>query len=224
MYKFSCVVSFLFILLTGQAYAETCPDFYRFVDFGLEGNDGVIYRGGTTLRAESFEGEPLLITAQTRCISVPEEAKDGHGNPIPVVKSINYLPEIAGLGLNEFRVSAVDDTELSANENASRHLSILEQPDTTSTRGSSFLCASSRTQGTFSCQLVSPYPGNIPLVIYCHETQCEMPVLAVNQQLQVSTSWTVPIEFSDDPASAGTMIQKKVQQIHDFLKPLSSAL
>ncbi len=219
-----CALTLLLVLLTGQAFAETCPDFYRFVDFGLEGNDGVIYRGGTTLRAESFEGEPLLITAQTKCISVPEVAKDGHGNPIPVVKSINYLPEITGLDLNEFRVSAVDDTELAANENAKGHKDALELPDTTSTRSSSFLCANSKAQGTFSCQLVSPYPGNIPLVVYCDAAQCEMPVLAVNQQLQVSASWTVPIDFSGNPEAAGTVIQKKVQQIHDFLKPLSSAL
>ena len=222
MYR--CIITFLFVFLSGQAYAETCPDFYRFVDFGLEGNDGVIYRGGTTLRAESFEGEPLLITAQTKCISVPEVAKDGHGNPIPVVKSINYLPEITGLDLNEIRVSSVDDTKLAATENAKSHVATLERPDTTSTRSSNFLCANSNANNTVSCQLVSPYPGNIALVVYCDNSQCVMPVLAVNQHLLVSARWNSSSDVLSEPETAGNMILEKVQKIHDFLKPLSAAL
>jgi len=37
--------------------AQTCPDYYRFVDFGLEDDSGVMYRGGTLLRAEGFSAD-----------------------------------------------------------------------------------------------------------------------------------------------------------------------
>ena len=53
------IASVLFILFASQANAQSCPDYYRFVDFGLKGNDGVIYRGGPTFRAENLSGELL---------------------------------------------------------------------------------------------------------------------------------------------------------------------
>lgn len=36
----------IFLLSAGHAAAQGCPEQYRFVDFGLEGRDMVIRRGG----------------------------------------------------------------------------------------------------------------------------------------------------------------------------------
>lgn len=218
------IASFIFIFFASQANAQTCPDFYRFIDFGTKANDGIIYRGGLVLRAEGFDGKDLLLTEHTKCISVPEVAKDGHGNPIPVVSSINYKPEVASLDVKELRVSSSDDTKTLAIENAKTHQMRVNQSDTKSTRGSNFLCANTNSQKELSCQMVSPYPGNIALVIYCDIQKCTMPVLAINEKILVSASWKFNENLLKNPEAASNEISNQVQQIHDFLKPLSADL
>lgn len=213
----------VFIFCMNSANAQNCPDFYRFVDFGIKANDGLFYRGGTVFRAEGFEGQALLLSRETKCRDVRDISKDGHGNPIPVVTSINYDPGKTGIDLNELRLSRVDDTKIAAEKNADLHQQSLEYPDIVSTRGPNFLCASEKQQA-LSCQLVSPYPGYIPLVVYCDFERCKMPVLAVSETLQVSASWDIGAKLSNSPEMLGTEISNKAQQIHDFLKPLSAAL
>ena len=214
----------IFILFVNQANAQTCPDFYRFVDFGLKGNDGVIYRGGPTFRAESFSGELILLEKQTKCLKVPEVSKDGHGNPIPVVTSINYDPAKTGIDLNQLRLSIVDDTENAANENASIHQARLAKPNSiASTQGSNFLCASTKDTNQLSCQLVSPYAGNVSLVVYCDALECRMPVLAINKEIQISAVWESSEGFINTPENTGLVISNKVQKIKDFLTPLSAS-
>ena len=45
------IVALLLAVAAQQASAADCPPFYRFVDFGVEGPDGVLRRGGTIFRA-----------------------------------------------------------------------------------------------------------------------------------------------------------------------------
>ncbi len=213
-----------FWLCVDLAHAQGCPDFYRFVDFGLVGNDGKTYRGGTTFRAEDFNGDALLIEEKTTCLPVSDIAKDGHGNPIPVVSSINYDPEKTGEDFDELQVSAVPDTGALATNNATSHQKRLGQDGVKITRGSDFLCASETVSKTLSCQLVSPYPGNIPLVVYCEFKTCTMPVLAINPMLHVSAQWSIENSLLLNPQSAGSKFARKVKQVHDFLKPLSADL
>ena len=101
----------VFLFVAGGAAAQSCPDFYRFVDFGLKGQDGIIYRGGTLLRAENTNREALLLTERTTCLDVTILAKDGRGNPVPVVSSINYDPAKTGLGLDELRVTSEQNVQ-----------------------------------------------------------------------------------------------------------------
>lgn len=204
--------------------AQTCPDYYRFVDFGLEDNSGVMYRGGTLLRAEGFSAEALLLENLTECLEVRDLAKDGHGNPIPVVESINYIPEITGTDLNTLRVSRVKDTELAANKNAEAHLSNVENAENATTKGENFVCVKPKSADMISCQLVSPYAGNNSLVVYCNANKCDMPVLAINEELMISTSWKSSNALLENPREAGLHSIAKAQQIHDFLKPLSATL
>ena len=200
------------------ASAETCPDFYRFVDFGLTDSDGVVYRGGIVLRAEGFDGAPLLVTQRTVCRDVRDLAVDGRGNPIPVVTAINYDPAAAGIALRTFGVVLVDDTALAADQNAAAHLAKLGDRDVTLTRGPDFLCAT--VQGRLSCQVQSPFSGTAPLVIYCDAAQCTMPVMAINTTLAARAVWA---SRGDDPAAIGAQASRKAQDIHDFLVPLSAA-
>ena len=239
MYK--AIISLLLYLCAGWASAATCPDFFRFVDFGQQGNDGVLYRGGSIFRAESFSGDRLLKSGTTECLPVEDTAKDGFGNPVPVVAGIHYQPEMTAINLMALHVLTVDNATSVAEENAESHRARLEQADAVVTRGSDFLCASVadtgnkqidntkpvndnqsfNVPGSISCQVVSPYAENIALVIYCDTTLCKMPVMAINEQIIVKASWMrVSDSVSDD--SEGSGIADMAGKIHDFLSPLTS--
>ena len=128
------------ILFASHALAEDCPRFYRFVDFGIEGDDGVIYRGGPAFRVEGFDGHLLVHATRTQCLGVRDVLADGHGNPIPVVASIDYDPVRTGADLIALRVAKADDLRTVAEENAAAHRANLEQVGAVETRGESSLC------------------------------------------------------------------------------------
>ena len=69
-----CVASLALLFCASVASAQSCSDFYRFVDFGLTGSEGATYRGGVVLRAEGFDGAPLLLTDQTVCCNLRDLA------------------------------------------------------------------------------------------------------------------------------------------------------
>ncbi|HEV8033216.1 hypothetical protein [Yoonia sp.] len=211
----------LLVLLLGSsaASAQTCPDFYRFVDFGLTGGDGVTYRGGIVLRAEGFDGAPLLLTAQTLCRDVRDLAVDGRGNPIPVVAAVTYDPAAAGIALRDLRVALWPDALAEAQEAAAAHLAAVHNPNMTVARGEDYLCALAPT-GAVSCQVQPPFPNQAPVVAYCDAGLCRMPVMAINATLAVGAAWSSDVA---DPAAIGAQVAQKVRQIHDFLVPLSAA-
>lgn len=221
---FRAIIICVLMLVPIQAFAQSCPDFFRFVDFGLEANDGKIYRGGMILRAEGFEGQSLLLSEQTKCRDITDLAEDGHGNPIPVVTSINYDPAETGLDLTELNVSLLADTEAAVANNGTNHQTLLKSSDAASTRGANFLCVRERGMLDLSCQVVSPYSGNIPLFVYCDPTQCKISALAINDRVQVRAVWEIEENSLSDPNAAGGEISIKVQQVHDFLQPLSASL
>lgn len=216
------VTCFLMILLNFPAQAESCPDFFRFVDFGSEAPDGTLHRGGPTYRAESFGGEALVIRDRTVCRRVANLAVDGRGNPIPVVTSIDYDPEKTTIGLTELRLSSVQDVVLETERNAARHRETLDQTGATITQGSSFLCARLSAAATVSCQLISPFGRNLALVVYCEPMQCRMPGLAVKAHVVATAAWRPSRDAWSDTEALASEITEKVQQVHDFLAPLSS--
>ncbi|WP_341367070.1 hypothetical protein [Yoonia sp. BS5-3] len=210
----------LFCAAPLPALAEDCPDYYRFVDFGQKGADGVTYRGGPILRAESLAGSPLLIDGQTQCVTVPSRASDGHGNPIPVVTSITYDPARTGLDLTELRISHSDNAATAASQSADLHRAILAAGHAVQTRGPDYLCAADIASRAFSCQVASPYDSAYDLVIYCDETGCRAPAIALQNDLVATVGW--PAMTGPDPApqsSAETLITQ-VQELVSFLATL----
>ncbi|MBT8412432.1 MAG: hypothetical protein KJP02_11645 [Octadecabacter sp.] len=218
------ITSLLLIVFASQSNAQGCPDFYRFVDFGLEGRDGSIYRGGPVFRAEDFDGEPLLIWGRTQCLNVLETSRDGPGNPIPVVTSIDYNPDKIGVDFSALRVAAVKEAHAAAQTNTRDHLASLKAANTTQTRGSNYLCVSVTASPRVSCQLNSPFPNNAPLIVYCDDVTCTMPVLVVAENLVASAVWKSDPAYASAKERAGPDISDKVQKIFDFLVPLSAAL
>lgn len=209
------------ILSNSSASAEGCPDFFRFVDFGLETPDGAL-RGGPTYRAEGFDGRALLIRELTVCSDVRDLASDGHGNPIPIVTSINYDPDITGLDLKELRLTVSEDITSEAEQNAAEHRTNLASQSAIIMRGSHYLCASLEIPDGISCQFISPVGGNIALVVYCDPFECRIPMLALNEKVSAVVTW-LPSEASQmDHETAILEMAEKVQQAHDFLAPLSS--
>jgi len=209
------------VFYCGQASADACPDFFRFVDFGLDTPDGVT-RGGPTYRAESFDGQALAIAELTVCRDALNLAVDGRGNPIPVVASINYAPEKTGIDLKELRLTGVDDVALQAEGNADDHRARLDRKTAVKSRGPDYLCARLEEPNEISCQFVSPFGGNLALVIYCDPSACRMPVLALNEKVIATAVWQPSEASLRDQEAAPLEIGDKVQQIHDFLAPLSS--
>lgn len=216
------IALFLFVTLAGQVSAQSCPEFFRFVDFGLKANDGVIYRGGPIFRAESLEGQPLLLRERTACRSVPQIAKDGHGNPIPVVTSVFYNPERTGFAVDELRLATSENVADMAEEQAQAHRAELGKLDAVSTQGADFLCVFSESTRVLSCQFQSPYAGTIPLIVTCQAAECVMPVLAITDQIFASAVWTMKSAPLGNPETAGAAISEMIQNIHGFFDPLSS--
>lgn len=211
----------LFVLSGSQVAAQNCPDFFRFVDFGLQDQGGAFHRGGTVFRAESLGGTPLLHRELTKCRAVNDTSIDGHGHPMPVVTSISYDVARTGLDLTELRVSFHDDIEATISENLYAHRSALRQPEAERIKGENSICALSKERDALSCQLISPYPGDLDLVVFCTLDGCEMPALGVDQHIGIVAAWAVPDALWSDPERAGSLLYDKVQSIYGFLEPLT---
>lgn len=220
VYKF--LFAPLLLSIVGITHAETCPDFYRFVDFGQTGKDGVIYRGGSFIRAEHFDGTALLDMTKTECLEVPDTNTDGHGYSIPVVTAINYDPDKIPIKLNELRVESLDDPIAFAYERTRDHQQHLNRTDAIITRGTNFLCVYTNANDSYSCQIESPYVGSSAPVVYCDLQQCKMPAMAVDRQIVISAAWSGNSASQDNKSFRGPWIAEKIEQIHNFLSPLSS--
>jgi hypothetical protein len=204
------------------AKAEDCPTFFRFADFGLKASDGTFYRGGPVFRAEGFDGAALLLGDGAVCLRVPIVAKDGRGNNIPVVSSISYDPAKTGIALTSLRVASVDDTMSVADARASAHLAALGVSATKAVQGADFLCAYRDDSLDISCQFRSPFAGNAALVVYCGEMTCNMPVLAINDRIFAAASWNR--DDVGDIAALASLMLLRIEDVRDFLGPLSSGL
>lgn len=214
------ILLLIFTCLAFQAHARNCPDFYRFVDFGQIGDDGITYRGGTILRGESLTGTSLLLDGQTECVSVSTRAADGHGNPIPVVTRVSYDPTKAGLALNSLRIVRSEDIATTAHLNAATHRENLSVSSHTRARGTNFLCVAGVDGTHTSCQIVSPYRYDHALIVYCDLSECRMPVMAMTETLSIEAAWSSTAHTENDLAAHGSAIAQKVIQIHDFLADL----
>ena len=136
LFGFTCLCA---LSLAPEAQAESCPDFFRFADFGLTDQEGRVVRGGPIFRGQSFEGRTLFDRAQAVCRKVANIASDGHGNPIPVVAKISYDVSRTGLELSTLDVTYAKDTPQAALENARQHRQNLV--GTSPMKGPASLCA-----------------------------------------------------------------------------------
>lgn len=214
------VFSVLFICLASQAHAQNCPDFFRFVDFGQIGEDGITYRGGTLFRVESFAGAPMVLFEETTCVSVSTRAIDGRGNLIPVVTGIIYDPSQTSIELSSLSVVRSPDIAKVVDANASRHRERISRDNVMLARDSDFLCAQDVDGAQFSCQLVSPYDNDYDLVVHCDLLACALPAMAITDHLLVAASWRVVPPTNNDLAEHGVAVVATVTQIHDFLSDL----
>lgn len=209
----------LFLALAGPALAA-CPDFYRFVDFGLVTGDGAVTRGGPVFRAEDFDGTPLLFTPGTICADVSDLARDGRGNPIPVVSKIAYDRRDADPALGWIEVTASGDAHAMARHFSGLHAERLGQADITQVTGDDYLCAVNSII-SFSCQIVSPYPNDAPVVIYCEDGECLSFAIAMTDRLAISANWPMSVQ---SVAWQADDIVARINGIADFLAPISSGL
>lgn len=205
----------LLMALAGPAAAD-CPAFDRFVDFGIIDDEGRLYRGGPVVRAEDFDGTPLLATDATVCADVPDLLMDGRGNPIPVVTKIAYDRRKTVPALGWIEVAASADVLSVAEGFAVQHSDRLALPEATQIRGEDHLCA--QTPDThLSCQVISPYDTAVPLEVFCEDEHCIANAIAMTERLMITASWP----------SAGVTpesITARISEIAAFLAPISSGL
>jgi len=182
------VLLFVVLFIGTQAYAEDCPAFYRFVDFGTYDNTGVLRRGGTVFRAFAENGDPLLQVEKTACMTVAEVSRDGRQLPIPIVSHIEIDMDVASLDFSSLTLDAVDNVAGAAEENAQTHRETLAVPTSETVRGNAYLCVSAPEKVEVSCQMVPPY-GTAALVIYCDAQSCEMPLLELGERVVARATW-----------------------------------
>lgn len=205
------VATLLLALMTTNVVAQSCPDYYRFVEFGLEDREGIIRRGGPVFRAVSLANRDQLLPQRTMCRDIALLATDGHGHAIPVVTSAAYDPSKIGIGVTSLALSYVDDSA-SAEDIAAPHLQAVAKAGPAA-RGDAFLCATGTAEGSLSCQVVSPYTGLPPPVIYCTASDCEMPFMQIDARVSASATWP---RDGDAPDETALEILEMVQRLHDF--------
>ncbi|RED12825.1 hypothetical protein [Pontivivens insulae] len=202
-----------------RAQAEPCPDFYRFVDFGLPDAEGALHRGGPVVRAEGFAGETLLEAAATECVTVSPLSRDGHGNPMPVVSRIGFRVARLDSVFDSLSVFVAQDSLRFAQEAAMPHRAAVAGHDAAIFRGADILCVD-QTNG-LSCQIASPFDAAGPVVAYCEASACHLPAMALNDRILVEARWPATDEGVEALAE---MIRAQDQAIDAFLTPISSGL
>lgn len=214
------VTAFVTAVFAQSAPVGTCPDYYRFVDFGLVAQDGSIHRGGPTFRVENLAGQQLILPQHTTCLSLRETAVDGHGNPIPVVSSVSYDQNNVDQRVRSLRLSPVDDPETFLANIAEQHHLRLAAESAVVLLGSDYLCVSALTPSAFSCQFVSPFGAQQAPIVYCTQNQCTLPAMAIKDRIFATARWDQPVQ-SLAHAEAVT-IKNMLSALHDFLTPLTS--
>ncbi len=201
--------------MTTAVGAQSCPDYYRFVEFGLEDRDGVIRRGGPVFRAVSLANRNQLLAERTVCRKVASLATDGHGHPIPVVTFAAYDPAKIDIGVTALALTFMNDlgmAEKMAEKIATPHVQAVAQAGPAA-RGEAYLCATGPADGRLSCQVVSPYAGRPAPVVYCTAKTCEMPFLQVDAWVSANAAWP---RGDTDPDATGLESLEMVQRLHDF--------
>lgn len=219
---FRVLAAIVFSICAHPLLAQSCPAFYRFVDFGIQTDGGEMLRGGRIFRAFDAEGAHLLDLEHTICRDVRDLAKDGRGFAIPVVSRVQYtssaLPD--GLVALQLFASAQEDTLALADKSGAAHRFAVARAGATTTRGEAFLCAHGEDSDSISCQVVSPYGARFAPVVYCNAAQCEVPVMVRDSQLGIRATWNRPARASSEQsmdALAGDILQT-LQRIHDIIE------
>ncbi len=216
---FQILLAFLALWgLSGPAQAGTCPDFYRFVDFGQIDASGRVVKGGPVFRVENLDGAPMLIRDRTMCLPITDLFEDGHANPIPVVSRFDYDPDKTSLDAKLLSLSATDDAVGAAGTAGNAHRKLVERPEIQTAQGPDFLCALAPADHSISCQVLSPYRADDPLFVTCRASECHMPALAFDARISVAARWQSPLADGSDPGAIGRSVSDMVRRIHDFLE------
>ena len=209
------LVAVLLVGLAGPVWAQGCPPSYRFVDFGVEGRDGILRRGGVIFRAFDAAGQRLLLGARSLCRDVAEVAVDGRGLPIPVVARVEVDTQVAGLALELLRLSAERDPVAAVEAHAARHRDALDQGAGEVTRGADFLCLEAVAGRDLSCQLLPVDGAGAAPVIYCDPLRCDMPGMVYGGALQVGAVWARGAGPPDAVARDGLARMRRIQAFLD---------
>jgi len=210
-----CCLTFVGLLPVG-AMAAPCPDYFRFVDFGTPDAAGAITRGGPIFRIVQ-DGRSLLARDDTSCIDVGPLFTDGHAQPIPVVNTIGYLPDLVDPGLADVSVTRVTGAaQRMSQANAMVHQTAKTSGQADIAKGADFVCVSVAYAftKTVSCEAQNPFRPDLPVVVYCNGGSCRANVIAIDDDLIINADWT---EQGATAGDAGATASAMIASIHDFI-------
>ena len=208
------IPTLLFVIIANHAQAESCPSFYRFVDFGLTDRDGIIRRGGPIFRAFDVSGTHLLDPKGTTCRDVDDLAKDGRALDVPIVSALKFDAETANIDFLSLGLDWKDDAVAFSKDSATVHQERLTLLDAIIDKGTNYLCVNPVQSSDISCQIVSRFEGGNAPVIYCDDFQCEMPAMIFDKQIVISANW---IRSKNNGLDVIDEIFEKMQEMYDFL-------
>lgn len=214
------LITFWLLLCAGQVAAFDCPDYYRFVDFGLEDSTGTLNAGGPRVRVEGFDGIGLLKWETATCLDLPFMRRDGFGNIIPVVEGITFDRGVLPVAVFALHLRRQPDIAARAEGSAAPHRTQVAAPQAKVTQGEAFLCVQWGNGRNVSCQFPALDRENLPLIVICGSEVCDLPVLHVGSGLEISATWPAPDDVVANPQSVAPQLYQRVRDIKAFIDTL----
>ncbi|AXI47702.1 hypothetical protein C1J03_17825 [Sulfitobacter sp. SK012] len=205
-------------LWINHAQAQSCPEYFRFVDFGAITADGSLLRGGPTFKVKR-DGEPLFESGSVACTDIEPVFTDGHNQPIPLVTALSYSSNLVAPEMTNLNIKRLSATSAKlAQEPLEGHRIARSAAGNSATQGADFLCVHvdlSPSQ-TISCEVVSPFDTTLSFIVACNDTACAMSGMAIEKAVNISAGWT--ISGTATLEEAGATASDIATKIHAFIK------
>jgi hypothetical protein len=207
---------------SGQAQAQNCPEYFRFVDFGVSRADGSIHPGGPTFKVKR-DGKPLFESGSVACRDIVPVFTDGHNQPIPLVTTFSYAPSLVASNMTSLSLTRTPNTSATdALVVVQRHRTIRNEADAAIINGADFLCASGAPSSaqTISCEVVNPFEATLSFIVSCDGATCAMSAMAIDDAVHISANWsnTAPVSAK----TTGEVASEMAAKIHAFIKDKSA--
>lgn len=213
-----CCITAAICVSAGNVRAQSCPEYFRFVDFGLMDADEKLHSGGATFKVKR-EGMPLFENGSVVCRDIAPVFTDGHNQPIPLVTSFKYEPTLVARNLTDLSITRATNTLVNDVPTvAQRHRKARNKAGVDVMKGSDFLCVTGEAASprTISCEVVNPFDTTTSFFVACTGKTCAMSGMAIDDAIMVSGGWSSSENASEK--ATGEVASEIAGKIHTFIK------